>query len=59
VYAEFLPIADAQVLTEVHLSPRGDTRYPPYDTEQWTEVKREPHLEADPGYEFVWLERLP
>ncbi len=54
VYAEAMPCADAQVLTEVHRSPDGDTLYPPFDREEWAEVKREPHE----GYEFVWLERL-
>ena len=31
VYAAALPVADAQILTEVHLSPEGDTFYPDWD----------------------------
>lgn len=54
VYAEALPLADAQVLTEVHASPEGDTFYPAFDRDAWKEVRREPH----DGYDFVWLERL-
>jgi dihydrofolate reductase len=54
VYAAAMPLADAQVLTEVRLSPEGDTRYPEFDRGEWTEVKREPHE----GYDFVWWERL-
>jgi dihydrofolate reductase len=53
VYADALPLAHAQVLTEVHLSPEGDTHYPEFDRSEWSEVKREPH----DGYDFVWWER--
>jgi dihydrofolate reductase len=54
VYAAAMPLADAQVLTEVRLSPEGDTHYPEFDRAGWAEVKREPHE----GYDFVWWERL-
>ena len=57
VYAEALDRADAQVLTEVHLSPDGDTRYPEFDRSLWRETRREPHLDAEVPHEFVWLER--
>jgi len=57
VYAEALEHADAQVLTEVHLSPAGDTRYPAFDRTRWVETRREPHLDAELPHEFVWLER--
>jgi dihydrofolate reductase len=40
VYAAALPLADAQVLSEVHLSPEGDTFYPDVDLEAWQEVDR-------------------
>jgi dihydrofolate reductase len=43
VYAEALPLADEQVLTRVHLSPEGDTRYPAYDPAEWDETSREDH----------------
>jgi dihydrofolate reductase len=58
VYAAALDRADAQVLTEVHLSPPGDTHYPPFDRSVWRETRREPHLDADIPHEFVWLERV-
>jgi dihydrofolate reductase len=58
VYAEALGVADGQVLTEVHLSPEGDTRYPELDRLAWIETRREPHLDAEIGYEFVWYERI-
>ena len=57
VYAEALGRAHAQVLTEVHLEPEGDTRYPHFDRSEWVELKREPHLDAEIPHEFVWLER--
>ena len=57
VYAAALPHATHQVLTEVHLSPHGDTRYPGFDRSDWIETRREPHLDAEIPYEFVWWER--
>ena len=53
VYEAAMPLADLQVLTEVHASPAGDTFYPTFDRAQWTETRREPH----DGYDFVWWER--
>ena len=57
VYAAALPVAHAQVLTEVHLRPEGDVRYPDFDRGEWTETRREEHLDADTPWERVWLER--
>lgn len=53
VYEQALPLATHQVLTEVHLSPDGDTFYPDFDRSDWTEVRREAH----DGHDFVWWER--
>lgn len=57
VYAQALDRADAQVLTEVHLSPAGDTRYPEFDRTRWVEARRESRLDAEIPFEIVWLER--
>jgi dihydrofolate reductase len=57
VYEQALGRADAQVLTEVHLSPAGDTYYPEFDHAQWIETRREAHLDDEIPHEFVWLER--
>ena len=54
IYALAMPLADRQVLTEVHVSPEGDAHYPPFDRDEWVETARE---ERD-GYAFVWLERV-
>jgi dihydrofolate reductase len=59
VYADALDRADAQVLTEVHLRPEGDTHYPAFDRDHWSETRREPHLDAEVPHEFVWLQRVP
>jgi dihydrofolate reductase len=53
IYAAALPVADAQILTEVHLSPAGDTFYPDWDRAEWVETSRVP----GPGLEWVWWER--
>lgn len=53
VYAAALRVADVQVLSEVHLSPAGDTCYPEFDRDQWAEVSRE---QRD-GFDIVRLER--
>lgn len=53
IYAAALPLADAQLLTEVHQSPAGDTHYPEWDRAEWREVSRD----AREGYDFVRWER--
>lgn len=55
VYAAALPVADAQVLTEVPLEPECDVHYPPVDAEEWAEVLRE----RFEHWERVRLERRP
>ena len=42
VYAAALAHADEQVITQVHLDPEGDVRYPPFEPGEWTEARREP-----------------
>jgi dihydrofolate reductase len=54
VYADAMPRATHQILTEVHQSPDGDTSYPEFDRDDWVETRREEHT----GYTWVWLERL-
>jgi hypothetical protein len=53
VYAAALPLADEQILTEVHRAPAGDTFYPSFDRSAWVETARE----AQDGYDWVWLRR--
>lgn len=53
VYGAAMDRADEQILTEVHLSPEGDTFYPEFDRADWVETAREPR----DGYDWVWLRR--
>jgi dihydrofolate reductase len=54
VYAAAMERADEQVISEVHLSPPGDVRYPAFDRARWREVRRQP----GDAYDRVWLERV-
>ena len=47
IYALALPHADEQILTEVRLSPTGDTFYPPFDRDEWVEAERAAYDEFD------------
>lgn len=56
VYAEALPLADEQVISEVHAEPAGDTYYPDFDRSAWREVSREPY----DGFDVVrWVRVTP
>ena len=57
VYAAALDRAHALVLSEIHLSPEGDTFFPAVHRADWTETRRDPHLDGDVPFEVVWLER--
>lgn len=43
IYAQFMAIADRLEMTEVHIRPEGDTRFPPIGAAVWQEVARERH----------------
>ncbi|WP_423743762.1 dihydrofolate reductase (plasmid) [Haladaptatus sp. SPP-AMP-3] len=53
VYEQFLPHADEMLLTEIHEAYDGDTYFPEWDPEEWTEVERDEREELD----FVRYER--
>ncbi len=61
IYEEFLPRADRFYLTVVHARPEGDTRFPPFDADQWKIVLEE-YREADDDnplpMTFYILERI-
>lgn len=54
IYAQAMPLATHQILTEIALEPGGDAHFPPVPHDQWAEVDRTP----GPGLEWVWLERI-
>ena len=53
VYEAGMQVADTMEITEVDLTPEGDTYFPPIDRSTWREVRREP---AD-GHQFVTYQR--
>ncbi|MEF8843424.1 MAG: dihydrofolate reductase [Haloarculaceae archaeon] len=54
VYEQFLPMADRLLLTEIPEWPDGDTRFPEWSREVWTETSREKEDELA----FVTYERV-
>ncbi|WGX99234.1 dihydrofolate reductase [Nocardioides sp. L-11A] len=54
VYAAAMPYADEQIISEIPLSPEGDTHYPEFSPQRWHEVRREPR----DGFTIVWWERV-
>jgi dihydrofolate reductase len=42
IYAQFMPSADRLEITEIHIRPAGDTRFPAIDPALWQEVARMP-----------------
>jgi dihydrofolate reductase len=57
VYRDAIALATGQILTEVHASPEGDTYYPQFAESEWSETRRETHLDHVPPYEIRWLTR--
>lgn len=53
VYAAAMPYADEQIISEIPMSPEGDTHYPAFSPKRWREVRREPHDD----FTVVWWER--
>ncbi|MFC7215631.1 dihydrofolate reductase [Saliphagus sp. GCM10025334] len=49
VYEQFLPALDRLVVTEIRDRPEGDTFFPEWGREEWTEVEREDYE----GFSFL------
>jgi dihydrofolate reductase len=56
IYKEALPVTDRLYLTLVHEEKDGDVFFPDYSAFQ-TALSREEHLESDPAYTYVVLEK--
>ncbi|MDN5895052.1 MAG: dihydrofolate reductase [Nocardioides sp.] len=54
IYAQAMPLATHQILTEIALEPDGDARFPEIPSAEWGEVDRVP----GPGLDWVWWERI-
>ena len=59
IYALALPQADELVLTEVDIDVEGDTYFPTWNKQDFTEVSREVHVPPDGlAYTFVTYQRM-
>ncbi len=59
-YKAILPRTDRMYITRIHQEFEGDTSFPEFDAEQWTEVSREDHEPDEKNlypYSFIVLER--
>lgn len=56
IYELALPRATHLFITEVHREVHGDTFFPAFDPDEWTELERRP-AESAPDVEFVSLVR--
>jgi len=57
IYKELLPKASKIYMTKVIKNYEGDTRFPEINKKDWKETFNEKHLNDDPQFEFVILER--
>ena len=60
IFQDVLPRADRMIVTEISRTFDCDTFFPPIDTQQWKEVRREQYHSAEHGfdYAFVTYERI-
>ena len=62
IYRQVLPLADTLYVTEVHLSPQGDTFFPALDVNEWQETERtdvEAGTDSAIAYSIVTYQRKP
>ncbi|MGN7439304.1 MAG: dihydrofolate reductase [Alcanivorax sp.] len=57
IYTQAMDYAQRLHLTKVHKSVEGDAFFPEYNADDWREVNREDHMEHDPPFSFITLER--
>jgi dihydrofolate reductase len=61
LYEQLLPSADKLYLTQVHASLAGDTWFPTWNKNAWSEISREDHLadeKNDYAYSFIIYEKV-
>lgn len=61
LYEQFLPQADKLYLTQVHASLTGDTWFPDWQKNEWSELSREDYQadeKNDYAYSFIVYEKL-
>lgn len=59
IYVQAMPQVDRMYITEVAVVVDGDTYFPEFSPDEWTEVSRKHHAadEGQPAYAFVVYER--
>ena len=59
IYRLFLPMAERIHLTEVHVSPDGDTIFPQLNGQEWNvrRGERQPEADGAPAHTFVTMTR--
>ena len=57
IYNQAMQYADCLHLTKVHRSVEGDAFFPEFNAEEWEETDREDHLDHDPPFSFITLNR--
>ena len=61
LYQQLLAAADRLYLTQVHASLEGDTWFPDWKKEEWSEISREDHFadeKNDYDYSFIIYEKI-
>lgn len=61
LYEQLLPTADKLYLTQVHASLAGDTWFPAWNKNEWSEISREDYLadeKNDYAYSFIIYEKI-
>ncbi len=57
IYEQSIDLADRLYLTQVHRDVEGDAFFPEFDRGEWEEIEREDHMDHDPPYSFITLQR--
>lgn len=57
IYKQMLPYANRLYLTQVHENADADIFFPDFSIDEWQETEREDHLEHNPPFSYVTLER--
>jgi len=60
IYAQAMPLAGRLEITQVHISPEGDSVFPPIDPAIWRETARNVHATGpgdDAGFDIVTYQR--
>ncbi len=57
IYTQSIELADSIHLTKVHESVDGDAFFPDFNEQDWQESERADHMEHEPPYSFITLER--